>query len=316
MGWNRESKRHSLASQGIKTGRFVKPMLLHRHKGELSDKPDWFGEIKHDGVRALIHKDGDRVWIQNRQKRDVTNKFPEIVAEIQKLSGNFIIDGELVIIDSETGKENEHQVVGKHHRERDKHIYKDILATFFIFDVLSNNDEELISLPIEERKKILSKIVKDSSLLKIVEMEEDEKALFDKTRGKYEGIVIKRKGSKYFTDTRSRDWLKGKHQFEKDVFIVGYTEGEGHREDAFGALIVATKENGVLTPRGKVGTGFTDVQLMQIKKQLDKVPEKQYPFRFKFRDAERFFNPIAAKIKVKDEGPHGNYVEPVFIKLK
>ena len=54
-----------------------------------------------------------------------------------------------------------------------------------------------------------------------------------------EGLVAKHKSSKYVQGIRSRDWLKIKHIKTQDCVVIGYTRGEGNRENYFGSLLLA-----------------------------------------------------------------------------
>ena len=67
---------------------FVVPMAAVAVK-QLPEGEDWLYEVKWDGYRALIIKDGARVQIQSRNNRDLTPMYPGIAAVAQKLPADY-----------------------------------------------------------------------------------------------------------------------------------------------------------------------------------------------------------------------------------
>ncbi len=67
---------------------------------KLPEGDDWMYEVKFDGYRALLLKDGDRVRIRSRNDKDLTNAYPSVVATGQRLKASqAVVDGEVVAID-------------------------------------------------------------------------------------------------------------------------------------------------------------------------------------------------------------------------
>jgi bifunctional non-homologous end joining protein LigD len=100
-----------------------------------------------------------------------------------------------------------------------------------------------------------------------------------------EGLVAKCKSSKYVQGIRSRDWLKIKHIRTQDCVVIGYTSGEGNRENYFGSLLLAAfdPKDGKFRFVGHTGSGFDFVQLDKIYKKLqtmriDKQPIDYVPY--------------------------------------
>ncbi len=90
--------------------------------------------------------------------------------------------------------------------------------------------------------------------------------VFDKTKSMgLEGIIAKNKSGKYVQDRRSRSWLKIKHIKTQDCVVIGYTRGEGKRENYFGSLLLAVNDvKGKLRFVGHTGSGFDFQQLRQV----------------------------------------------------
>ena len=69
-------------------------------KAKPFNDPAWIWELKHDGYRALLLKDGERISLQTRKGNELLHFFPEIATDLRKLP-NSAIDGELVILNAE-----------------------------------------------------------------------------------------------------------------------------------------------------------------------------------------------------------------------
>jgi bifunctional non-homologous end joining protein LigD len=61
--------------------------------------PDWIHEIKHDGYRLIVQREGKRVRLFTRNGHDSTDRYPLIVeAALRNRSTSFVIDGEAVLL--------------------------------------------------------------------------------------------------------------------------------------------------------------------------------------------------------------------------
>ena len=89
-------------------------------------------------------------------------------------------------------------------------------------------------------------------------------------------MISKRRDAPY-RGTRSSDWLKAKCVKEQEIVIAGYTDPEGSRV-GIGALLGGVYENGRLVYAGKVGTGFSDKTLRDLKARLTKLELSECPF--------------------------------------
>jgi bifunctional non-homologous end joining protein LigD len=146
-------------------------------------------------------------------------------------------------------------------------LSNEIPATYFVFDILYIDGRNVEELQLSDRRKILnSVIVEGSKRIRISEyIEEKGKALFKSVIERHlEGIVAKDKHSKYHQGIRSSAWLKIKGILTQDCIVVGYTKGEGNRQDYFGSLILAAYDDrGKLSFIGHSGSGFGFDQLKE-----------------------------------------------------
>ena len=109
----------------------------------------WAYEVKWDGYRTLAFVEGGRVRLQSSNLIDVTAKYPEM----QALAGaigvrRVVLDGELVVLD-DAGRPR-FELIQRHAIDKRE-------AAFYAFDVLSIDDHDTISLPYEDRRRLLQR---------------------------------------------------------------------------------------------------------------------------------------------------------------
>lgn len=233
------------------------------------DDPDWVFETKWDGFRALAHK-GKKVELLSRNNLSFNEKFPEIVKELQAMKGNFVLDGEIVILDKK--KRSSFQLL--QNNQENKNAY------YYVFDILFYDGDDLRKLTLLERKKILKQLLVSFPNPHI--RFSDHKAkngrkLFAVAKAKnWEGIIAKRKSSLYVSK-RSKDWLKIKCKLRQEVVIGGFTQPR-HSREYFGALLIGVYEKGKFVYVGHVGGGFNRALLQSVYAELKKYISKVCPF--------------------------------------
>ena len=153
-------------------------------------------------------------------------------------------------------------------------------------------------------------------------MEEDGQLLFNaaKEHG-LEGIMAKRKDSKYVPGKRSDHWCKIKVRPSRECVLLGFTPGKGEREKLFGALQIAELIEGELMYRGKVGTGFDEDTMKEILSEIKqyKVIKKPSLKGGKVVDEKitTWIEPKAiAEIDFARLTPDEMFREPVFVRLR
>ena len=134
-----------------------------------------------------------------------------------------------------------------------------------------------------------------------------------------EGIMAKKRGSKYADDRRNADWLKIKVRTLIDVTIIGYTKGNGDRSHLFGSLHVARKENDKLIYMGKVGTGFDETKMKEILLHLGNCSKtsKLIPDTIDEEYNTTWIEGLVdCEVQYASLTPNGTLREPVFFRLK
>jgi DNA ligase-1 len=173
-----------------------------------------------------------------------------------------------------------------------KNMAEEIPLQYFVFDILYLNGKSLIDKSLEERYKLLNKVIKQNKTIKIAEHvqsdnEEDLQDYYEKAKEmNLEGLVIKTPDDPYQAGARSYSWVKLKSADEKllddsvDVVVLGYYKGKGERSKfGIGGFLagVYDDKNEVFKTITKVGTGLTDDQFRKMKKLSDKYVVKKVP---------------------------------------
>lgn len=240
--------------------------------------PGWLYEVKWDGYRLAVHRDGGGVRIVTRGGFDWTERFPSIAAAATELDAdNFIIDGEAVVLD-DAGRADFSLLQqalggrgGKLHAER---------AMLYAFDLLYLDGLDLTRMALVERRHMLEDLIDhESGFLRLSEEVEADGADFLASACSFglEGIIAKRRISPYRSG-RGGDWLKIKCVQSDTFLIIGY-EPSIAALGGIGRLLLAAQGNDGLTYVGSVGTGFTTRSATELWRQLERITATVPPAR-------------------------------------
>ena len=112
--------------------------------------PDWLHEVKYDGYRLRVERNGDRVRLITRNGYDWTNRYPWIVeAALKNRQKQFIIDGESVVL----GVDGIPDFNALHSRRQDDQVQ------LYAFDIMALDGEDLRQLPLSLRKTNLARLL-------------------------------------------------------------------------------------------------------------------------------------------------------------
>lgn len=239
---------------------------------EIPKSQNWIFEIKYDGYRILAFKENKKTLIKSRNGVDYTKKFPVIASELGKISGNFVVDGEVVVFD-ENGK-SDFGLLQEYIK------FKKGDCFYVIFDLLALNEDDLRCLPLKTRKEKLERLLFDceSHLIFSQHVNKGKESFDFAQKHGLEGIVAKDLRSLY-SGKRSEDWLKIKCYQRQEFVIAGFSTTE--KNEVLGALLVGYYKDNNLIFAGKVGTGFGEKEKTELKKIFEKYKSKASPFKEK-----------------------------------
>ncbi len=168
--------------------------------------PDWIHEIKHDGYRLIVQREGKRVWLFTKNGHDWTDRYPLIVeAALRNRTSSFVLDGEAVLL----GVDGVSDFNGLHSRKQNDEIQ------LYAFDVLALEGEDLRQLPLHLRKTNLARVLAgrpEGIFVAPFEQGEIGPDLFRKAcEFELEGLVSKRRDSVYRAGP-SPSWIKVKNR--------------------------------------------------------------------------------------------------------
>ncbi|MCX8178215.1 MAG: ATP-dependent DNA ligase [Candidatus Aenigmarchaeota archaeon] len=265
---------NGLKKMKIKIGQPVQVMLGEKVESvdEIIQK---FGKIaaefKYDGMRAQIHKDGEKIWIYTRRLENVTKQFPDLVKlckECIKVK-KCVVEGEVVGIDKK-GQPMPFQTLSQRiQRKYDiEKMVKEIPIQINLFDVLVVEDEQVLDKPLLERRKILKEIVKEIPNKFVIARQivtdsakEIERFYKESIDSKQEGLFLKVIESKYVFGRRVGGWYKLKPTMETlDLAIIGALWGTGKRTGWMGSFILGCRDEktGKFLECGMLGTGVKE----------------------------------------------------------
>lgn len=257
--------------------RHVAPMLATLTEDYFSDR-HWIYERKLDGERIIAMRDQDHVRLLTRNKKNVSDTYPELASALeQQRHDRFIVDGEVVAFTGSVtsfARLQQRMQIQTADAARDS----DIKVYYYLFDLLYLDGLATEALALRQRKAILKQAFTFADPLRFTPHRNRKGERYFKTacaKG-WEGIIAKNADSQY-CHRRSRDWLKFKCSKGQELVIAGYTPPQGARI-GFGALLLGYYDGDRLHYAGKVGTGFDDAQLQALHKKLKRLHRDTCPF--------------------------------------
>lgn len=295
----------------------------------------WMWEPKLDGYRVLAYIEGDDVTLRSRRGQDYTRRFPRIVAELREQAGTvraadprvrdnhftLLLDGEIVALgpDGRPSFNALQNRVGLKTGPELLEADRTRPAVYYAFDLLHFCGIDLRNAPYEDRRRYLSQALFPSPVVQLIHAQDDGVALYDAAvRSGFEGVMGKRKDSRYEAGRRSGAWLKVKPTTSADFVIGGYTRGKGARE-AFGALLVGQWDGASLKFVSNVGTGFDDRLIGKLKSELDARRQAACPFseRPPQTAGAVWVKPeLACEVKFQEWTDDEHLRAPVFVRMR
>ena len=278
------------------------------------DGDEWLHEIKHDGYRIVARIEEGDVQLISRNGKDWTKEFPQVARAVSRLpAGTALIDGEVAAVLANGA--TSFQALQRRSAAGAAPL------VYFAFDLLYLDGWDLRQARLEERKRVLSRLLEaaPAALRFSDHVRGKGPAFFEKARQLgLEGVVSKRADAPY-REGRGGDWRKAKCRLTQEFVIGGWTlasDGSG----SIGALLVGLYEEGRLVYAGKVGSGFSGRLLDDLLRRLEARRRKTSPFSpvpAELRQGANWAEPdLVAQVEYTEWTGEGRLRQPVFLGLR
>lgn len=306
----------------------AKPMLAQLRDGPFS-REGWLFELKYDGYRVRAGTDQSKggsadevVELRYRSGMDATAIYPDLARALASLPyRSLVLDGEVVVLDDEARPSFQRlQQRARLTRWRDiERAAVRLPAVYFVFDLLGFEGYDLRALPLIDRKRVLRQILPRAGPIRFADHVEDRgEALYDQVlQTGLEGLVAK-KASSVYRAGRSANWQKIRAARSGDFAVVGFTEPKGSRV-GFGALHLGYISGSKLLYAGRVGTGFNDAQLEEIRARLQPArrPEPAFAGTAPKGSEHAWVEPrMVAEVRYTEWTDAGQLRHPVFVRFR
>jgi bifunctional non-homologous end joining protein LigD len=247
---------------------FIKPMKATA-VAELPAGDEWIYEIKWDGYRAVALKQGDSVRLLSLKEKNLTSDFPDVVAALHDIRAEAaVLDGEIVAVDAQ-GRPS-FQVL-----QNRKSLGRGWSIVYYAFDLLHLEGNELLGLPLQERKARLKEIISGSAVRYSAELEASREAVIQIVqKAGLEGVIAKRCDSAYRAGTRVSSWVKFKLNKAQEFVIGGY-KPDG---DSFQSILPGYYDGKQFVFCGKIRQGFNPAVRARLLKEMRPLVTKKCPF--------------------------------------
>lgn len=233
---------------------------------KLPDGPDWTYEIKLDGYRLEAVKNAGRTILYSRRRNVLNEKYPFIAEALAGLPDATVLDGELVAMDA-TGRSDFNLL--QNFRSAESKIH------YFVFDVLMLKGEGLTQTPLDERRKILVKLLPRKEHVSLSAVGRSAKDMLKFVRGHgLEGVVAKLSDGPYEPGRRSGSWSKFRINLGQEFVIGGYTPGS----NGFDAIIIGVYRGKDLYFAARVRAGFVPATRREVFAQIKNLKTEKCPF--------------------------------------
>ena len=244
-------------------------MLLLRTDTLPDDAARWEYQLKFDGYRAIAFKTGGTLYLRSRNDNDFSRRYPAIVRGLAKLPDETSIDGEVVAL-GEDGRPSFNAL--------QNYGASTTPIVYYVFDVMVLGGRDVKGDPLETRRdllerKVLPKLAEPVRYTGTLEASLRDLVHSVKAQG-LEGLVAKRRGSRYEPGLRSGAWLKMRIDRGQEFVIGGYTVGT----TTFDALILGYYEGDRLIYVARTRNGFTPGIREQVFKKFRGLEIPDCPF--------------------------------------
>ncbi|UKJ62962.1 ATP-dependent DNA ligase [Cellulosimicrobium cellulans] len=232
-------------------------------------------DVKLDGIRIQVHRDGDDVRVFTRSLDDITERVPEIVAVTRALPARtLVLDGEALVVGPDrvprpfqkTAARSATQ--GERSAAEEAELAASLELSPFFFDVLHVDGCDLLDEPLRDRLAVLDDLLADTAgphaVRRLVTDDPDAGAAFFESavaEGQ-EGVVVKSLDTPYAAGRRGAGWVKVKPRHTLDLVVLAVEQGSGRRRGWLSNIWLGARDpDGGFVMLGKTFKGMTDEML-------------------------------------------------------
>jgi len=232
-------------------------------------------EDKYDGVRAQVHKAGDRVELYSRTFDRVTSRYPELLDALQAIPGSFVLDAEVLAFEGDRAVPFTTFQTRLGRKDVTGEVRERLPASLVAFDLLERDGKALLDLPLTERHEALRALplsgpvrlarqtTLDATGDELVAAL-DREFLAARERGN-EGLMVKDPRSPYRPGRRGMEWLKVKRALRTlDVVVTAVEWGHGKRHGVLSDYTFSVRDGDRLRVVGKAYSGLTDREIAEM----------------------------------------------------
>lgn len=292
----------------------IKPMLIGA-EGDAFDSDDYLYELKLDGERCIAYLDTDRTDLRNKRNIKMLQRVPELSEIHKQVNCRCILDGELAVIHD--GKPDFFLIQKRSMMTNPMKIELESQrhpACFTAFDILYYDDHSVTDLPLTERKKLLESVINEESgrFARSRHIEGQGIAFYQLAEAQnLEGIVAKRKNSKYYFDKRAKDWIKCKNLKDSDYVVCGYIP----KGNSMTSIVLGQYRDGQLIYKGHVTLGVGGESFRKIR-ELDRLNQPPMTVPEGNENAVWVQPQLVCTVKYMMKTDSGGLRQPVFKGLR
>jgi ATP-dependent DNA ligase len=227
------------------------PPMEMRAVAHVPEGPQWQYEPKWDGFRCLAFRDGREVTLQSKAGQPLARYFPEVVDVLARVTQRrFVLDGELVVplagaLSFDALQQRIHPAAS-----RVAMLAKRTPAWYLAFDLLSEDGDDLIALPLHERRQRLERFAAmfDQNTLRLSPATRDRAVVdewFARVGGALDGVIAKLADAPYASGTRDAA-VKVKRMRTADCVVGGYRYAKGSTSQIGSLLLGLYDDAGAL----------------------------------------------------------------------
>jgi ATP-dependent DNA ligase I len=241
--------------------------------------PPYVIDDKYDGVRAQVHKAGDRIELYSRTLDRVTKRYPELHDALLAIAGSYVLDAEVLAFEGDRAVPFTRFQTRLGRKDVSGELRTRLPASLVIFDILERDGRSLLDLPLAQRLDVLRALPIAPPLRLAFQREVNERGdalvaaldrefLASRERGN-EGLMVKDARSPYRPGRRGMEWLKVKRALRTiDVVVTAVEWGHGKRKDVLSDYTFAVRDGDRLRNVGKAYSGLTDKEIAEMTKHF------------------------------------------------